>query len=362
MIEKILVENYRGIEKLEVNNFKKYNIFVGDNSSCKTTLLESLFCSFFTSYNADIVTMANYRGITVKKENVHNFIYNADLTKNIRFVLDDKIETIIKIDENKKLENDNIGGATNQSFNNKIFSISNRGEIFLFNILRKVNNKLLIEMDYYLDGNYRINPKINNSTSVTDFSELDLLEIEKISNNNKSWISPYIRNNRETANRVKSIIENKKKGELLRLINLFETEVDDIFSDGEEIQLSKKNIAKMLPLSSFGNGLSSIINIISHIVLDDVKFLFVDEVEAGIHYLNYEKFCSALIEVANTKDIQIFMSTHSKEFLEIFCKEMKKVDEDISLYRFKKVKNNLKEIYYSKEEIIDSVENEWEIR
>ncbi|WP_177161439.1 AAA family ATPase [uncultured Fusobacterium sp.] len=362
MIEKILIENYRGIEKLEVNNLKKYNIFVGDNSSCKTTLLEALFCSFFTSYAADIVTMANYRGITVKKENIHNFIYNADLTKSIRFILDNKIETIIKIDENKKLENDNISGATNQSFSNKIFSMASRGEKFLFNIVRKINNKLLIDMDYYLDESYRINPKINNNTSIAEFSEQDLLEIEKISNNNKSWISPYVKNSIETANRVKSIIENKKKDELLRLINLFETEVDDIFSDGEEIQLSKKNIAKMLPLSSFGNGLSAIINIISHIVLDDIKFLFIDEIESGIHYLNYEKFCSALIEVTNTKDIQIFMSTHSKEFLEIFCKKIKKVDEDISLYRFKKIKNVLKGIHYSKEEIIDSIENEWEIR
>lgn len=362
MIEKILVENYRGIEKLEINNFKKYNIFVGDNSSCKTTLLETLFCSFIVPYNIDIIKVANYRGITVKEENIYNFIYNADLKKNIKFILNDKIETIIKVDENKKIENDNLNGVTNQTFNDRNMSILNQGEKFLFNIIKKMGDKVISDIDYYSDSNYNINSKLNTTNVTLNFSKMEVLELEKFSKNNKSWISPYIRNNRETANRVKSIIENKKKAEILGLINLFETEVDDIFSDGEEIQLSKKNIAKMLPLSSFGNGLSSIINIISHIVLDDVKFLFIDEIEAGIHYLNYEKFCSALIEVANTKDIQIFMSTHSKEFLEIFCKEMKKVDEDISLYRFKKVKNNLKEIYYSKEEIIDSIENEWEIR
>lgn len=361
MIEKILIENYRGIEKLEVNNLKKYNIFVGDNGSCKTTLLEALFCSFFTSYTADIITMANYRGITVKKENLHNFVYNADLDRKIRFILDDnKFETVIKISENKKLENENFNEISNQRFNNKVFSSLDQGEKFLFNVIRKINNKILSDVDYYINTNYSIDFKIDNN-KVSNLSNLDLLEIDKISKN-KSWISPYIRNNRESANKVKNIIENKKKDELLKLINHFEPEIDDIFSDGEEIQLSKKNIIKMLPLSSFGNGLSMIINIISHIVLDDSKFLFIDEIESGIHYLNYEKFCSDLIEIANEKNIQLFMTSHSIEFLEVFYKEIQKIDEDISLYRYQKVKNELRQVYYSKEEAIISIKNGWEIR
>lgn len=362
MIKKILIENYRGIEKLEVNNLKKYNIFVGDNSSCKTTLLEALFCSFVIPYNVDIITIANYRGIIVKKDNVHNFIHNADLTKSISFVLNDKIKTIIKIDENKKYENDNFNGATNQGFINKNTPILNQGEKFLFNIVKKIKNKTISDIDYYLDLNYRINSKINSTDVTLDFSDTEILELEKFSKNNKSWLSPYAKNSMEIAKKVKAIIENKKKNKILELINRFEPEIDDIFSDGEEVQLSKKNIVRMLPLSSFGNGLLSIVSIISNIVLDDVKFLFIDEIETGIHYLNYEKFCSALIEIANEKNIQLFITSHSKEFLKVFYKEIQKIDEDVSLYRYQKVKNKLKQVYYSKEEAIISIKNGWEIR
>lgn len=362
MIEKILIENYRGIEKLEVNNLKKYNIFVGDNGSCKTTLLEALFCSFITPYNIDIITIANYRGIIVKKENAHNFIHNADLTKSIRFVLNDKIETIIKVDENKKYENDNLNGTVNQSFINKNTLLLNQGEKFLFNIIRKIENKVISDVDYYSDENNRINSKLNNTNITINFSDAEILELEKFSKNNKSWLSPYAKNNSDIAKKVKAIIENKKKNKILELINRFETEVDDIFSDGEEIQLSKKNIVRMLPLSSFGNGLLSIVSIIANIVLDDVKFLFIDEIETGIHYLNYEKFCSALIEIANEKNIQLFMTSHSKEFLKVFYKEIQKIDKEVSLYRYQKVKNKLKQVYYSKEEAIISIKNGWEIR
>lgn len=36
------------------------------------------------------------------------------------------------------------------------------------------------------------------------------------------------------------------------------------------------------------------------------------------------------------------MPSHLKEFLEVFYKEIQKIDEDISLYRYQKVKNELK--------------------
>ena len=42
MIKSIRIKNYRGIKDLEIGNFKKYNFFIGDNGSKKTTILESI--------------------------------------------------------------------------------------------------------------------------------------------------------------------------------------------------------------------------------------------------------------------------------------------------------------------------------
>ena len=42
MIKSIAIKNYRGIKDLEIGNFKKYNFFIGDNGSKKTTILESI--------------------------------------------------------------------------------------------------------------------------------------------------------------------------------------------------------------------------------------------------------------------------------------------------------------------------------
>ena len=94
MIESISIKNYRGIENLELNNFKKYNFFVGDNSSCKTTLLEAIFSSTISNLYG-IINVANTKGEAVKCENINSFFYNADTDNNIEFFLNEKIKTII---------------------------------------------------------------------------------------------------------------------------------------------------------------------------------------------------------------------------------------------------------------------------
>lgn len=50
MIKSIAIKNYRGIKDLEINNFKKYNFFIGDNGSKKTTILESLGIAYLLDF------------------------------------------------------------------------------------------------------------------------------------------------------------------------------------------------------------------------------------------------------------------------------------------------------------------------
>lgn len=63
------------------------------------------------------------------------------------------------------------------------------------------------------------------------------------------------------------------------------------------------------------------------------------------------------------KDVQLFITTHSKEFLSEFYKALNKNgEESVSLYRFEKVKNELKQRFYSKTEAIEAMEKGWDVR
>ena len=84
MIEKIRIKNYRGIKSLEINNLKKYNFFIGNNGSSKTTSLEAIFSAIPNDGNA-IVIMANSRGMQVKLNNNNSFFYNSNISDDIEF-------------------------------------------------------------------------------------------------------------------------------------------------------------------------------------------------------------------------------------------------------------------------------------
>ena len=89
--------------------------------------------------------------------------------------------------------------------------------------------------------------------------------------------------------------------------------------------------------------------------------LFIDEIEVGIHYLNYSKFCENLIKITEFLDVQLFMTTHSKGFLELFYENLSNNNE-ITLYRFQKSKNKLKKVYYSKEKVLYAIKEGWDVR
>lgn len=342
MIESISVKNYRGIESLELNNFKRYNFFVGDNSSCKTTLLEAIFSSTVSNLSG-IISSTNTKGEILKTENINSLFYNADSNNEIEFILNNSIKTKIKIDN----------FYNNQSFN--LDNIRNKDNLkFLYNIVKEINEKKELDLDFLINDKFQYIEKQNVVTQ--EFNYYSTIDRRGI------FISPFTKYLNATAQTVKNLIEDKQKNNLLEVLNIFEKDIDDIVSDGTQILLSKKNIKKMLPISSFGNGLSSILDIVASLIINNSSYIFIDEIETGIHYLNYEKFIKALIGISESKDIQIFMTTHSKEFLEIFYKELDKNFEDICLYRFQKIKDKLSKVYYPKERAINAIKNGWDIR
>ena len=90
-------------------------------------------------------------------------------------------------------------------------------------------------------------------------------------------------------------------------------------------------------LNSLGDGINRFMAIICAIWASKDGFLFIDEVENGIHYTNLEKLWKIIFEVSEDANCQVFATTHSKECIEAFNREN---EEDngtfIELYKNKK--------------------------
>ncbi|ETT12266.1 AAA domain protein [Fusobacterium sp. CM21] len=341
MIEKIRIKNYRGIKSLEIDNLKKYNFFIGNNGSSKTTSLEAIFSAIPNDGNA-IVIMANSRGMQVKLSNNNSFFYNSNISDDIEFTLNDDITTKISLKNINRL-------------NNNLLNSNNYNE-FIYNIsVFEKNNKTLYESNFGIDPSNRIFPiEIKTNTEWNEY-------IEKYGR--CFWISPLTKYQYGIAQIAKEMIENKKKEYILKAIGFFEEDIDDIVSDGTEVLLSKKGVGKMLPISSFGGGLSSALDIITCLFYDGITSIFIDEAETGLHYTNFPKFCEVLIDISTNKNIQFFITTHSDEFLKDFYNILvKKRNEDITTYRFQKIDSDIKIVYYPYERAIRALKDGWDIR
>jgi ATP binding protein len=341
MIEKIRIKNYRGIKSLEIDNLKKYNFFIGNNGSSKTTSLEAIFSAIPNDGNA-IVIMANSRGMQVKLSNNNSFFYNSNISDDIEFTLNDDITTKISLKNINRL-------------NNNLLNSNNYNE-FIYNIsVFEKNNKTLYESNFGIDPSNRIFPiEIKTNTEWNEY-------IEKYGR--CFWISPLTKYQYGIAQITKEMIENKKKEYILKAIGFFEEDIDDIVSDGTEVLLSKKGVGKMLPISSFGGGLSSALDIITCLFYDGITSIFIDEAETGLHYTNFPKFCEVLIDISTNKNIQFFITTHSDEFLKDFYNILvKKRNEDITTYRFQKIDSDIKIVYYPYERAVRALKDGWDIR
>ena len=341
MIEKIRIKNYRGIKSLEIDNLKKYNFFIGNNGSSKTTSLEAIFSAIPNDGNA-IVIMANSRGMQIKLSKNNSFFYNSNISDDIEFTLNDDITTKIGLKNINRL-------------NNNLLNSNNYNE-FIYNIsVFEKNNKTLYESNFGIDPSNRIFPiEIKTNTEWNEY-------IEKYGR--CFWISPLTKYQYGIAQITKEMIENKKKEYILKAIGFFEEDIDDIVSDGTEVLLSKKGVGKMLPISSFGGGLSSALDIITCLFYDGITSIFIDEAETGLHYTNFPKFCEVLIDISTNKNIQFFITTHSDEFLKDFYNILvKKRNEDITTYRFQKIDSDIKIVYYPYERAIRALKDGWDIR
>ncbi|MDF1551376.1 MAG: AAA family ATPase, partial [Bacteroidales bacterium] len=71
-------------------------------------------------------------------------------------------------------------------------------------------------------------------------------------------------------------------------------------------------------LSALGDGVNRYIAILCAIWASQDGFLFIDEIENGIHYTNYDKLWRIIFAASKDANCQLFITTHSKECIEVF--------------------------------------------
>lgn len=349
MIKDIEIKNYRGINQLKVGNFEKYNLFVGNNGGCKTTLLEALIIGK-SAFPTELIKLAIIRGVLNPES-----ILNSSLKKNK--------ETIINLNNNelktklvlKKLENSLLTLLEEQENFTNDNQINREEETIKEYTFEKEYFNEVLSGEIKLETKHEINTKINQK-------ELGNVWVKYL--NKSIYITAFYRNEMNLAEKLAIFFKEKKEYKIIEILKKFDKNIEGIKLIGSVIYIDLIGAETLVPLYLLGTGLSSILIIITLILSNqNADLICIDEIEAGIHYLNYKKLAEIILELTKKEEKQVFIATHSNEFLNAFYKVLYKNEQKMKVYQFKRTnENKISYSEYYNQEIEDSVLNGWDLR
>lgn len=328
MLKNIDIQNYRAIKHISLNNFANINIFTGAANTGKSSILEAVY--FLCNVNID--TLNNILKI-------RNFTDEKDMFSALFY--DYNINNIIKI---------------NGFIDNQITCSISSGNSIVYDSLDNWLNIIKINYDYglfgvfysaVLDNKLKLQIKLDDNFFPPDYSA--------------EYLASFSNYDTLKNNLAKILVNNSNKKLLNKYLREFDDNIEDIMFIGNIISVSYKHLSNAVNIKSMGKGFYTYLTILSA-VLSGSKIIIIDEIENGIHFSLMKKIIDNIIKISEEKDIQFFISTHSKEFLEIFNNQIQKAYINIKLYNIYNKNNTINAIEYSKDQISSMIYNQNEIR
>ena len=314
-IREIEIKNYKLFKDFKAEGFGRVNLIGGKNNVGKTAFMEACYIE----HSKDVLELYNrLLEIDTHRNIINNLLYNRDKKQDI-----------------EKLIRDNLS-----------LSIS----------------KVAIHLD---ESTYSINISTNNSDFSYEFSKLvELLDLSFVSSktfhsinfigqdSSPDWLINHLVSKSKLENRYNEI--NKL------LLNVFNINNIDII---DNLPYLKSNDA-YIPLHQFGQGIKSFLDIIISIVLTKSNIIFIDEIENGIHYTNFDKLWEIILTISKEQNVQVFATTHSKECIESYARVAKKLeDKEITYTHLKRMEDDsIKAGVYDSEALINAIEQDHEVR
>lgn len=341
------IENFRGIQSLEIPDLKKINVFVGKNNCGKTSILEAI------NLTLDVISTPN-KPIGIQQSRSNKVKVNEETLKNLFYRC--KTENKIKISLNKLNGNRLL---TICAMRKKDIEINNEDlaspEFFETNDLSSFTFDVL-------SSHLVINEKENYSSAIEITSTGVKLKSENIPN---PIAVRYFQNNsinQSQKSDFDSAVLNREKQPIIDVLKQIDPSVITLESVGEIIHVDS-GVDRLLPAYVYGDGFNKILSILlAGLSLKD-GILIIDELENGLHYKALTTLWTCILTLVQNTNIQLFISTHSYEALSALSEVSKQSEEDlIRIFRIVRRENEHLCAKYTASEIDFAIESNIEVR
>ena len=284
------IRRYRKISGLNIEKLRQLNLFVGKNNSGKTTLLEAVYLlAQLNDLNA-FLNLERFRGKFFRDFNAlwvdRNFISNIDIAGHFN-----DLETQVRISKEETQEN-----IDRTSYISTIRVDANAG-----------NDELSSYVHLYLNRE----------------PELYYQKAQKLCRS--AFSSPYRYNDSILREAHACAVKNKRIDEIIDFIRchidstIEKIELLDIHGENRFFVTSKTH-DNSIDLTKYGEGLQRIFEIALLISYCSNGILCIDEIDSAIHKGLLVRFAEFIQKLVYEYNVQLFLSTHSKECVDAFSK------------------------------------------
>ena len=152
--------------------------------------------------------------------------------------------------------------------------------------------------------------------------------------------------------------------QLIKFLKEMEPGISDLRLN--EIGLLEADIGlpNLMPVNLMGGGIAEFLSVGIAVLDYENGIVLIDEIEDGLHHFAQETIWKAILSWAQSRNVQIFATTHSHECIKAFGNSTKGTlfESEAKLYRIERKDDKFRAIEYSKEVLAESLDSKWEVR
>ena len=348
----IEIKNFRGIDYLKIEDFSRVNVFLGQNNSGKSTVLEAITMLMSMS-NPDVPQQIN--AIRARKP-FSNFIDIKYFFRNMDVSTPPEVSSEQTDGASRHLKL-GLSYVFDELADPKNEPVQQTGSVVYVNTL---------EMNFDITSGatkqsykswLRVNPQglVVNKKSAEGYME-----------KNRAWLIPSDLMTNNLANDLTELFRRNKKDVVLSLLKLFDEKINGIEILTDDVYIGFEGMTEMLPARVTGDGLRRYLSIVASAANPMIDMILIDEIDNGLHYSVYKKLWQALFTLAFASDKQLFVTTHSKEtllYLSEMLEERPNYQKEMRLYTLARTLLKGHQAYkYTYEGLSGACENDVELR
>jgi AAA15 family ATPase/GTPase len=295
----INIVRYRKLYDINIKNLSRINIFAGGNNLGKTSILESFYLlSQLNDLNA-LFELERYRGK----------FYNEFQSKWFDKSISDRVE---------------ISGIFNETSSDICIQKEDTTEN-----IDKTNYLSTIKVEAKVNGT-----DLESSVHLYNNREPDLRYSQIQILCPGSLTSPY-RYNIELLSKAHSYaVKENYYDEIVNFIrNNMDSSIEKItLVENNRFMVKSSKLETATDLTKYGEGMQRVFEIALLMGYNRNGILCIDEIDCAIHHSLLVTFSAFLQKLAEQFNVQVFLSTHSKECIDAFIEAKYNENKDITAY------------------------------